>query len=52
MVFQKPLFPVYVFLQIEARLGSAIKQSDYVANLLSVHDQATLEHRRFVPEKF
>jgi len=45
VVFQKPLFPGYVFLQIEARLSSAIRQNDYIANLLSVHDQATLEHQ-------
>jgi len=45
VVFQKPLFPGYVFLQIEPRLSSVIRQSDYVANLLTVHDQATLEQQ-------
>jgi len=45
VVFQKPLFPGYVFLQIDARLSSTIRQSDYVANLLNVHDQTTLEHQ-------
>lgn len=45
VVFQKPLFPGYVFLQIEPRLSSAIRQNDQVANLLNVHDQATLEQQ-------
>lgn len=45
VVFQKPLFPGYVFLQLEPRLSSAIRQNDHVANLLFVHDQATLEQQ-------
>ena len=45
VVFQKPLFPGYVFLQLQPRFSSAIRQSDHVANLLEVHDQATLEHQ-------
>lgn len=45
VIFQKPLFPGYVFLQMEPRLSSAIQQNDHVANLLSVHDQATLERQ-------
>lgn len=45
VVFQKPLFPGYVFVQIESRLSSAVRQNDYVANLLDVHDQATLENQ-------
>lgn len=43
VVFQKPLFPGYVFLQFEPRLKSSVQQSDFVANLLDVFDQATLE---------
>lgn len=45
VVFQKPLFPGYVFLQVEPRLSAALRQNDHVANLLSVHDQATLEQQ-------
>jgi len=45
VVFQKPLFPGYVFLQLEPRLNSTIRQNDYVANLLEVHDQATLQNQ-------
>lgn len=45
VVFQKPLFPGYVFLQMEPRLSSAIRQNDHVASLLNVHDQATLEQQ-------
>jgi len=45
VIFQKPLFPGYVFLRIDPLLSSLIRQSDYVANLLDVHDQATLEHQ-------
>lgn len=41
VVFQKPLFPGYVFLQIQAHESSAVRQNDHVANLLDVHDQAT-----------
>jgi transcription antitermination factor NusG len=39
VVFQKPLFPSYVFVQIPAEKRGLILQSDYVANLLEVHDQ-------------
>lgn len=45
VVFQKPLFPGYVFLQIEPRLSSTLRQNDHVANLLHVHEQATLEQQ-------
>src|SRR5882672_1317059 len=45
VVFQKPLFPGYVFLLINTPLSAAIRQSDHVANLLNVHDQATLEYQ-------
>lgn len=39
VVFQKPLFPGYVFLQMPVEKRSVVLQSDYVANLLDVHDQ-------------
>jgi transcription antitermination factor NusG len=42
VVFHKPLFPGYVFLQLLARNVSTVRQSDLVANLLEVFDQATL----------
>jgi transcription antitermination factor NusG len=39
VVFQKPLFPGYVFLQISAGQRGKIYQSDHLANLLEVIDQ-------------
>ena len=39
VVFQKPLFPGYVFIQIPAEKRSLVLQSDHVARLLDVHDQ-------------
>ncbi len=39
VVFQKPLFPGYLFLQIPAGKRSAVLQSDHLANLLEVADQ-------------
>jgi transcription antitermination factor NusG len=39
VVFQKPLFPGYVFIQTQAEKRNILLQSDYVANLLDVHDQ-------------
>jgi transcription antitermination factor NusG len=41
VVFQKPLFPGYVFLQLEAGQKDSVRQSDHVANLLDVFDQQT-----------
>jgi len=38
-VFDKPLFPGYVFLQMAKEKRSFIIQSDHVANLLDVFDQ-------------
>ena len=40
LVFEKPLFPGYVFLRLEPWQRQKIFQSDYVANLLDVPDQA------------
>jgi transcription antitermination factor NusG len=39
VVFQKPLFPGYVFIQMSADKRNLVLQSDHVANLLDVHDQ-------------
>ena len=39
VVFQKPLFPGYVFLQIPADQRGMIRQSDHLARLLEVTDQ-------------
>ena len=39
VVFEKPLFPGYVFLQISNEQRGKVYQSDYVANLLEVIDQ-------------
>ncbi len=38
-VFEKPLFPGYVFLQLLPSQRQKVYQSDYVANLLEVIDQ-------------
>ena len=40
VVFSKPLFPGYVFLQLLPEQRQSVVQSDHVANLLTVHDQA------------
>jgi transcription antitermination factor NusG len=45
VVFQKPLFPGYVFLQLEPGHASSVRQSDLVANLLDVFDQQTFSHQ-------
>lgn len=45
LVFQKPLFPGYVFLQLRAGQEAAARQSDHVANLLEVFDQATFQNQ-------
>ena len=48
VVFRKPLFPGYVFLQLEPGQRDSVRQNDHVANLLEVFDQETfrrqLEH--------
>ncbi len=42
LIFQKPLFPGYVFLQLLAHQCSIVRRNEHVANLLEVHDQAAL----------
>jgi len=39
VVFQKPLFPGYVFLRLAPEQRARVYQSDHVANLLEVFDQ-------------
>ncbi len=43
VVFRKPLFPGYVFLKLLPEQKGAVRQSDHVANLLEVFDQATFQ---------
>jgi transcription antitermination factor NusG len=45
VVFQKPLFPGYVFLRCEPTYRQRVYQSDYVANLLEVTDQELFERQ-------
>jgi transcription antitermination factor NusG len=45
VVFQKPLFPGYVFLQVEPGRKDYVRQSDHVANLLDVFDQDTFQRQ-------
>lgn len=41
VIFQKPVFPGYVFLLIEPAKAGSVRQSDHVARLLEVFDQET-----------
>lgn len=45
VVFRKPLFPGYVFLQLEPGKKDSVRQSDHVANLLEVFDQETFQRQ-------
>jgi transcriptional antiterminator RfaH len=45
VVFQKPLFPGYVFLQLGPGQSDSVRQNDHVANLLAVFDQETFEQQ-------
>jgi len=45
VVFHKPLFPGYLFLQMPNTRRQAVYQSKYVANLLEVFDQALFTHQ-------
>ena len=40
VTFHKPLFPGYVFLELLPGQNQKVLQSDHIANLLAVHDQA------------
>jgi transcription antitermination factor NusG len=45
VVFRKPLFPGYVFLELAATKKEAIRRNDYVAALLEVFDQETFRRQ-------
>ena len=45
VVFEKPLFPGYVFFQLMPASRQKVYQSDFVANLLDVPDQALFERQ-------
>lgn len=45
VVFQKPLFPGYLFVRTLPGSSALIRQNDHVANLLDVQDQTTLERQ-------
>ncbi len=40
VVFEKPLFPGYLFARVEKRHRQMLVQNRYVANVLNIHDQA------------
>jgi len=44
-VFEKPLFPNYLFLKLARDQNRLVYQSDYVANVLEVNDQALFEQQ-------
>ena len=45
VVFRKPLFPGYVFLELEPGQASTLAHHDHIANLLDVFDQETFRHQ-------
>jgi transcription antitermination factor NusG len=45
VTFRKPLFPGYVFLQLEPEQKDFARQNEHVANLLEVFDQDTLRRQ-------
>jgi len=45
VTFEKPLFPGYLFLQVEPTQRQLIFQNNYVANLLEVFDQKQFVHQ-------
>jgi len=45
VVFNKPLFPGYVFFQLQPTMRQKVYQSDHVANLLDVPDQVEFEQQ-------
>ena len=44
-MFQKPLFPSYVFLQLKPGQEDPVRQNDHLANLLTVFDQETFRRQ-------
>ena len=45
VVFRKPFFPGYVFLELEQRWRDLVRQNEHVANLLEVFDQELFERQ-------
>jgi transcription antitermination factor NusG len=45
VVFRKPLFPGYVFLQLDDAQKQAVRQNEHVASLLEVFDQETFQRQ-------
>ena len=45
VIFQKPLFPGYVFLQLPPAHKESLRHNDHIANLLEVYDQATFQRQ-------
>jgi transcription antitermination factor NusG len=45
VVFRKPLFPGYVFLELEPGQRDSVRQNDHVANFLEVFDQETFRRQ-------
>jgi transcription antitermination factor NusG len=45
VVFQKPLFPGYVFLQLELGQKVSVRQNEHMARLLEVFDQETFQRQ-------
>jgi transcription antitermination factor NusG len=45
VVFRKPLFPGYVFLQLESQQKDLVRQNEHVANFLEVFDQDQFERQ-------
>jgi transcriptional antiterminator RfaH len=45
VVFRKPLFPGYVFLQLDPARRFSVRQNEHVANLLDVFDQDTFRRQ-------
>ena len=45
VVFRKPLFPGYVFLQLAPNHVQPVRQNEHVANLLEVFDQETFQQQ-------
>lgn len=45
VIFRKPLFPGYAFLQLAPGQKDTVRQNDHVANLLDVFDQETFQRQ-------
>jgi transcription antitermination factor NusG len=45
VIFQKPLFPGYVFLRLSPANAPVVRQNDHVANLLEVFDQDSFDRQ-------